>query len=242
MAALSPEVRELLDAPNFVHLSTLRKDGAPRNWVVWVGLEGDRILVCTSTAQLKALDMRRDPRVALSVTANDNPYRMAVLQGRVVEERPDHDLPLHEPDRDQVHEPSVAEPRPESRLLRDRGRPGRRANPRLSQHPGLADQVAVGMVGPADRVTMLRVRVPLQPPAAVHVAVVPPPPEDHAARERGDERDVRQRPADEVVAAVGRPVDDAVKGGEHEITVVVNGRSLRLSPAPAMIGETSSRR
>ena len=91
MAALPTEVRELLDAPNFVHLATLRKDGSPRNWVVWVGLEDDRILVCTSSSQLKAKDMRRDPRVALSVTASDNPYRMAVLQGRVVEERADHD-------------------------------------------------------------------------------------------------------------------------------------------------------
>jgi hypothetical protein len=32
-------IRVLLDAPNFVHLSTLRKDGSPRNWIVWVGLE-----------------------------------------------------------------------------------------------------------------------------------------------------------------------------------------------------------
>jgi PPOX class probable F420-dependent enzyme len=91
MTAIPAGVHDLLDAPNFVHLSTLRKDGSPRNWVVWVGLETDRILVCTSSTQLKAQDMRRDPRVALSVTATENPYRMAVLQGRVVEERADHD-------------------------------------------------------------------------------------------------------------------------------------------------------
>ena len=84
-------IRVLLDAPNFVHLSTLRKDGSPRNWVVWVGLEADRILVCTSDLQAKAADMRRDPRVGLSVADSANPYRMAVLQGRVVEMRPDHD-------------------------------------------------------------------------------------------------------------------------------------------------------
>jgi PPOX class probable F420-dependent enzyme len=94
---IPPGVRDLLDAPNFVHLSTLRKDGSPRNWVVWVGLEGDTILVCTSSAQLKAQDMRRDSRVALSVTAADNPYRMAVLQGRVLEERPDPDCGYMDP-------------------------------------------------------------------------------------------------------------------------------------------------
>lgn len=82
-------VRELLEAPNYVHLSTLRADGSPRNWVVWVGLEGENILICTSNAIWKAKDMLRDPRVALSVTDTDNPYRMAAIQGRVVEVRPD---------------------------------------------------------------------------------------------------------------------------------------------------------
>lgn len=87
--ALPADVRALLDAPNYVHLSTLKVDGSPRNHVVWVGIEGDRLLVCTSDYTLKAGDMRRDPRVALSVADHADPYRMAVLQGRVVEERRD---------------------------------------------------------------------------------------------------------------------------------------------------------
>src|SRR5919205_2809746 len=87
--ALPAGVRELLDPPNYVHLSTLRADGTPRNWVVWAGLEGDRVLVCTTSFSWKAKDMRRDPRVGLSVVDLENPYRMAALQGRVVEERPD---------------------------------------------------------------------------------------------------------------------------------------------------------
>ena len=91
------DVRGLLDAPNYVHLSTLRADGSPRNWVVWVGLEDECILVCTSNAIWKAKDMLRDPRVALSVTATDNPYRMAAIQGRVVETRPDADCRYMDP-------------------------------------------------------------------------------------------------------------------------------------------------
>ena len=87
--AIPGDVRQLLDAPNYVHLSTLRADGSPRNWVVWVGLEEDYILVCTSDAIWKAKDMRRDPRVALSVTDMADPYRMAAIQGRVVEVRAD---------------------------------------------------------------------------------------------------------------------------------------------------------
>jgi PPOX class probable F420-dependent enzyme len=84
------DVRELLKAPNYVHLSTLRADGSPRNWVVWVGIEGDNVLVCTSDTTWKAKDMRRDPRVALSVSDIADPYRMAAIQGSVVEVRPDN--------------------------------------------------------------------------------------------------------------------------------------------------------
>jgi len=83
------DVRRLLDAPNYVHLSTLRADGTPRNWVVWAGLEGNRILICTTDFSWKAKDMRRDPRVGMSLVDLENPYRMASLQGRVVEVRPD---------------------------------------------------------------------------------------------------------------------------------------------------------
>jgi PPOX class probable F420-dependent enzyme len=90
-------VRALLDAPNYVHLSTLKADGTPRNWVVWVGLDGEYVLVCTSDTVWKAKDMRRDPRVGLSVTDLTNPYRMASLQGRVVEIRPDAECGYMDP-------------------------------------------------------------------------------------------------------------------------------------------------
>lgn len=91
MSPLPDDVRALLEAPNYVHLSTLRQDGTPRNWVVWVGLEGDSILVCTGSATWKARDMMRNPAVALSVVALDNPYQMAAVQGRVVDMRDDCD-------------------------------------------------------------------------------------------------------------------------------------------------------
>jgi PPOX class probable F420-dependent enzyme len=83
------DVRALLDAPNYVHLSTLRASGAPRSHVVWAGLEGEHVLICTSEMSWKAADMRRDPRVSMSVVDFANPYAMASLQGRVAEIRLD---------------------------------------------------------------------------------------------------------------------------------------------------------
>jgi PPOX class probable F420-dependent enzyme len=94
---LPDDVRALLDAPNYIHLSTLRADGSPRNWVVWAGVEGEHVLVCTATSTLKGKDMLRDPRVGISVTDLTNPYRMAALQGRVVEVRNDEDSRYMDP-------------------------------------------------------------------------------------------------------------------------------------------------
>ena len=94
---LSPEIRQLIDRPNFAHLSTLMTDGSPQSVPVWVGREGDRILVCTGEGSLKAANTRRDPRVALSIVDFKNPYEEAQLRGRVVERRPDPDLAIMDP-------------------------------------------------------------------------------------------------------------------------------------------------
>ena len=65
--------------------------------MVWAGVEDDHLLICTSDTTWKAKDMSRDPRVALSVTDLANPYRMAAVQGRVVEVRPDEDCRYMDP-------------------------------------------------------------------------------------------------------------------------------------------------
>jgi len=90
--ALSPEVRALLDGANFAHLATLLPDGAPQVAPVWVGREGDHVLVATGEGSLKARNTRRDARVALSVLDFHDPYAETQLRGRVVERRPDGDL------------------------------------------------------------------------------------------------------------------------------------------------------
>ncbi|HET8532621.1 MAG TPA: PPOX class F420-dependent oxidoreductase [Methylomirabilota bacterium] len=94
---LSQELRQLLDGPNFAHLATLMADGSPHSVPVWVGREGDRILICTGEASLKARNTRRDPRVALSIVDFRDPYREAQLRARVVERRPDPALEIMDP-------------------------------------------------------------------------------------------------------------------------------------------------
>lgn len=86
---LSADVKKLVDGPNFAHLATLMPDGAPQATPVWVSREGDRILIGTSEGSLKARNVRRDPRVAVSILDFADPYTEAQLRGRVVERRAD---------------------------------------------------------------------------------------------------------------------------------------------------------
>jgi PPOX class probable F420-dependent enzyme len=95
--SLTPEMKQLIDRPNFAHLATLMPDGSPQSVPVWVGREGDRLIVCTGEASLKARNARRDPRIALSVVDHRNPYEEIQVRGRVVERRPDPSLEVMDP-------------------------------------------------------------------------------------------------------------------------------------------------
>ena len=95
--ALSNEIKALLDGPNFANLATSMPDGSPQSAPVWVGREGDHILICTGESSLKAKNTRRDPRVALSIIDFDDPYTEAQLRGRVVDHRPDGDFRYMDP-------------------------------------------------------------------------------------------------------------------------------------------------
>jgi PPOX class probable F420-dependent enzyme len=85
---VDPQVRELLEGRNFAHLATLLADGSPHSVVVWVTVvEGDRVAFFTQPGSLKARNVTRDPRVALSIVDHERPYRTARVRGRVVATR-----------------------------------------------------------------------------------------------------------------------------------------------------------
>ena len=85
MAELPAEVRELFERRNFAHLATALPDGSPHSVPVWMCLEDGRLLFFTQKQSRKARNLERNPRVAISITDEDNPYRSAWVRGRVVE-------------------------------------------------------------------------------------------------------------------------------------------------------------
>ena len=95
--ALSPEVKQLIDRPNFAHLATLLPDGSPQSVPVWIGRESEHLVVCTGEVSLKAKNTKRDPRIALSIVDFTNPYEEVQIRGRVVERRPDSDFKMMDP-------------------------------------------------------------------------------------------------------------------------------------------------
>src|SRR4051794_20123575 len=82
---LSADVRALVDGANHAHVATLMPDGSPHSVPVWVGREGERVAFLTSPDSRKARNLRRDPRVSISITDAAQPFSMAQVRGRVVE-------------------------------------------------------------------------------------------------------------------------------------------------------------
>jgi PPOX class probable F420-dependent enzyme len=82
---LDPDVRRHLDGTPVAHLATVLPDGSPHTVPLWVGTRGDQVVFLTGPESRKARNLRRDPRVALSLTAADNPFEPVVIRGRVVE-------------------------------------------------------------------------------------------------------------------------------------------------------------
>ncbi|CAM5397447.1 PPOX class F420-dependent oxidoreductase [Streptomyces abikoensis] len=78
---LSESVRALVDAPNFVTLSTVGRDGAPHSSPMWITREGDELLLSTVLGRRKERNLRVDGRVSITVLDPADPYRYAEIRG-----------------------------------------------------------------------------------------------------------------------------------------------------------------
>src|SRR3954469_18341411 len=91
MAGIPDSARRILEGPGLAHLVTLEPDGRPQVSIVWVGLDGNEIVAAHLPEHRKLRNIRRDPRVALSIeTTTKNPmglpeYLVAHGPARVAE-------------------------------------------------------------------------------------------------------------------------------------------------------------
>ena len=60
-------VSEVIEKGPLAHLTTLNPNGSPQVTVVWVGIEGEEFVMGHLAMHQKVKNIRRDPRVALSL-------------------------------------------------------------------------------------------------------------------------------------------------------------------------------
>jgi len=77
--------KALIEGKNFASLATLMPDGSPQVSPVWVDHEGELILVNSAEGRVKTKNVMRDPRVAISIFDQNDPYKKVLIRGRVLE-------------------------------------------------------------------------------------------------------------------------------------------------------------
>jgi PPOX class probable F420-dependent enzyme len=79
--SFSDSVRTLLDGKNLAGVAPLGPGGAPQNSVVWIKREGDTVLFSSTDGRQKVRDLRRAPRISLSVFGLANRYTSVEVRG-----------------------------------------------------------------------------------------------------------------------------------------------------------------
>src|SRR5436853_7141563 len=85
MAAFPDKYLDLFQKKAFGGCTTLLPDGSPHTTPVWVDYQNGEIWVNSAVGRQKDKDVRREPRVALSIQDPDNPYRYVGVRGHVRE-------------------------------------------------------------------------------------------------------------------------------------------------------------
>jgi PPOX class probable F420-dependent enzyme len=84
MPELSDKARGLFEDSNILFVGTVNADGSPQVTPVWTALDNGHITFNTAVGRAKERNLRRDPRVGLSITAKDDPFKKVDIVGRVV--------------------------------------------------------------------------------------------------------------------------------------------------------------
>lgn len=86
------QYHDLLASTALAHIATLGPNGEPQVTPVWFGWDGEHVRFSQTTTRQKLRNLRRDPRIALSIVDPTNPLRYLEIRGRVVAVEPDPEL------------------------------------------------------------------------------------------------------------------------------------------------------
>jgi len=76
---------DLFERKTFAHFATVMPDGTPQVTPVWVDYDeaDDRVLINTMQGRQKERNVQRTPKVGVSITDPDDPYRYVSVRGEV---------------------------------------------------------------------------------------------------------------------------------------------------------------
>jgi len=77
--------RDLFNKRAFASLATRMSNGDVQVTPVWVDVENGTVIFNSARGRVKDKNVRRDPRVTLTLMDPDNPYRYLEVRGRVVD-------------------------------------------------------------------------------------------------------------------------------------------------------------
>jgi PPOX class probable F420-dependent enzyme len=89
--ALPQSVKKILEDKAYGHVVTFRPDGRPQVTMVWMDVDGDEALFNTAEGRLKPQNLRRDPRIIVSVQDRNDPQSYLVLHGKTTITEPGAD-------------------------------------------------------------------------------------------------------------------------------------------------------
>jgi PPOX class probable F420-dependent enzyme len=79
--SLPPEARALIDAPEFAVLSTINPDGSQHQCVMWVGRDGDELLMSTRKRRPQHRNLLGDSRASVLLYARARPTSYVTISG-----------------------------------------------------------------------------------------------------------------------------------------------------------------
>ena len=79
---LSPAIKKILEDKAYGHVITFDESGKPQVTMVWVDADGDEVVFNTAEGRLKPKNLRRNPRVIISVQDRNDPQSYMVFHGK----------------------------------------------------------------------------------------------------------------------------------------------------------------
>ena len=80
--ALPQSVKKILGDKAYGHVITFDAAGKPQVTMVWMDVDGDEVTFNTAEGRLKPKNLRRDPRVIITVQDRNDPQSYMVFHGK----------------------------------------------------------------------------------------------------------------------------------------------------------------